>query len=89
MIFMEWDTMINGQVIELSRMENIMLNLIIENKEKVTTYQEICFRVFAKQMEKSEYDSIIHVMLSLRKKLKGVLDIFSIRGRGYCLYEYW
>lgn len=81
--------MISGQVIELSRLENIMLNLIIENKERVTTYQEICLYVFAKQMEKSEYESIIHTMVSLRKKLKGILDIFSIRGRGYCLYEHW
>ena len=81
--------MISGQVIDLSRLENIILNLLIKNKERVTTYQEICFHLFAKQMEKSEYDSIIHVMVSLRKKMKGVLDIFSIRGRGYCLYEYW
>lgn len=89
MIFILWNIMINGQIIELTRAENIILNLLIENKKIVTTYSELSLCLFAREINEYDYKNIIKVMERLRKKLKGILNIYTKQKVGYCLYEYW
>lgn len=79
----------NGQSVLLSKQENIILALLIENKKNITSYEEISICIYNQKLQGRNYYNIVRTVSRLRLKLKGLLNIYNRYEKGYCLYEYW
>ena len=75
--------------VELTKRENIILALLIENKMNITSYKQISIAIYNKKLQGRNYENIVRIVSRLRKKLKGLLNIYNKYKEGYCLYEYW
>jgi len=71
-----------SKIIDLTPKENKILKLLLQNKGKVVTHEQLCKLIYNdidyyfKQCMKNK----IH---GLRKKLEGEVDILTVRGIGY------
>lgn len=72
----------NNQTIELSLKETLLLELLIKNKNKITTKSLIEYTVYNdKEMTESAYKNLL---LRFRKKLS-FLDLKNVKDQGYIL----
>lgn len=71
--------------IDLSVMENRLLYLLNENKDKYVSLQDIATYVFRKQLNEYVYKSIRTLKYLLVKKLKNQIDIVASMNKGYKL----
>ena len=78
-----------GKIVLLSKQENIILALLIENKKNITSYKEISMAIYKQKLQGRNYENITRLLSRLRQKLKGLLNIYNKYKEGYCLYEYW
>ena len=78
-----------GKIILLSKQENIILGLLIENKKNITSYKEISIAIYNQNLQGRNYENIVRLVSRLRQKLKEFLNIYNKYKEGYCLYEYW
>jgi DNA-binding response OmpR family regulator len=73
----------NGYI-DLSPCENFMLKFLLENKNKVITYDDFCVYLYCKKRyviyDEYYFKSIIS---RLRRKLKGEVEIKTKHGIGY------
>lgn len=72
----------NGDVINLSRNDNIVLDLLIREKGKVVTFSMLEWALYH-QITNNAASNIRTIVKRLRQKINGVLDIKTKRGRGY------
>lgn len=77
-----------GQCIQLTKRENIILDLLVKNKKQITTYNEIMQVLYNRGIYENHIN-LIRIITRLRRKLKGLLNIYNKFEEGYCLYEYW
>ena len=77
-----------GQCIQLTKRENIILDLLVKNKKQITTYNEIMQVLYNRGIYENHIN-LIRIITRLRRKLKGLLNIYNKYEEGYCLYEYW
>lgn len=68
--------------IYLTVKENKILSMLIRNKGNVVTYEQLC-RLIYNDMDYYFKECIRNKVFYLRKKLKGELEILTIRGIGY------
>lgn len=71
-----------NKTIPLTIRENKILKILIENKGKVVTYQQLCKLIY-RETDYYIKQCILNKMFKLRKKLKGEVEILTIRGVGY------
>ena len=73
----------NHGVVELKVHENILLGLLIKNKHKITTFEEIADTIYGYKVDKHLKININLKISRLRKKLKREFKIFSKFNMGY------
>lgn len=73
----------NNDVIELTKHENIILRLLIENKGHIVTYEELIKNIYGCEIDRYLVTSISCMMARLRKKMKGEFVIWNRHGWGY------
>lgn len=73
----------DGKVIDLTEIQNELLNLLIENKNHLVTFEEIIKRTRFEEYKTFMRPSICVNICRLRKKCN--LHISIIYGMGYCL----
>lgn len=78
-----------GKIVLLSKQENIILALLIENKKNITSYKEISIAIYNQKLQGRNYENIVRLVSRLRRKLKELLNIYNKYKEGYCLYEHW
>lgn len=70
------------KIIDLTLKENKILSLLIQNKGKVVTHEQLCKLIY-NDMDYYLKECMINKVFGLRKKLKGEVEILTIRGVGY------
>lgn len=74
-----------NKIIHLTINENRLLDLLIQNKGKVATYEKICEILYNSKIDES-FKLGIYVFISrLRKKLKGEVEIIARCQFGYII----
>lgn len=68
------------KIIELSKKENELLKILIENKGSIVLIDEILFKLYK---NKSLVNALEQLIWRLRKKLKNEITIRTRRGFGY------
>ena len=75
---------IEGETIELSKMENIILEELLKNKNGVVKYEKLRELIYGDiEMDKCLLQNIHLRICRLKKKLKGELKTRTIIGLGY------
>ena len=75
---------IEGETIELSKMENIILEELLKNKNGVVKYEKLRELIYKDtEMDKCLLQNISSRICRLKKKLKGKLKTRTIIGLGY------
>lgn len=77
------------KIVLLTKRENIILALLIENKMNITSCKEISIAIYNQKLQGRNYKNIVSIVSRLRQKLKGLLNIYNKYKEGYCLYEHW
>lgn len=71
-----------NRIIDLTVKENKILSLLIHNKGKVVTYEQLCKLIY-NDMDYYLKQCMSNKVFKLRKKLKGEVEILTIREIGY------
>lgn len=71
------------KIIELTDLENRILNLLIKNKHTVVRHRQIMKRIYKSDEDKELMNTITSNIYRLRKKLKGEVNIKTRRNIGY------
>jgi DNA-binding response OmpR family regulator len=74
-----------NKIIELTRPENIILKLLMQNKGNLVTFEELVMTVYGELPDYSYTRCIVTHITRMNKKLKGELHIRNRRGIGYML----
>lgn len=70
-------------VIELTPIENKILAILIKNKGKITTYNELCREIYGYDADKYFYFCLSSAVSRLRWKLNDEIKIKTVRKIGY------
>lgn len=70
------------KIIDLTLKENKILSLLIRNKGRVITHEQLCKLIYG-GVDYYFIECIRNKMFFLRKKLKGEVEILNVRGVGY------
>ncbi len=73
---------LNNKKLQLTVLENKMLNILIENKGKVVTYDVISENVYSIKYDSSVKISISNLICRLRKK---GIEIHTVRAIGFMI----
>lgn len=76
-----------GKIISLTPTENLILQVLIRNKQRATTYKEILHEVWLMEYNKKTRLMLEQRISLLRYKLRKVLKITTIRTIGYNIRE--
>lgn len=72
-----------NQIYDLNKKENIILDLLLSNKNRVVTYKELIKKVFGLEEDKYLIANIRGRVRKLEHKLNGEINIKNIREVGY------
>lgn len=74
----------NNKKIELTVLENEILHILVQNKEKVVTYETMSKNVYNVKYDSSIKVAILNLISRLRKK---GINIINKRGFGFVICE--
>lgn len=77
----------NCGIIELTDIENRILNLLIKNKHTVVRYRQIMRKIYKSDEDKELMNTITSNVCRLRQKLRGEVKIKTRRNIGYWIDE--
>lgn len=79
--------LLEDKTIYLTPIENDMLEILYNNKGKVTTYQDIADKIYQIECNESLKGLIRKNMAMLRKKTREHINIRTVYGAGYIIEE--
>lgn len=74
-----------GKIIQLTKYQNEILKILIENKGHVVSHEKLCERVFFTYCDVIYKNILFQHICRLRKKLKGEVVIITHRQKGYMI----
>lgn len=78
---------VDGKRIDLTKIENKILQLLYVNKDKVVKYDEISEKVYEVPLDKYILNNLKKQMCLLKGKISKYITIQNIRGTGYLIED--
>ena len=76
---------INNKIIELTELENKTLDELIKNKGHITTYEQLCQRLYREPLDYQYRINIQTTIKRLRRKIESKIKIKIRSGYGYVI----
>lgn len=76
-----------GKIISLTPTENLIMQVLIKNKDKIVTSKELLYEVWLKEDNKANKRVLRTAIFRLKHKLQGYVKIMMIRNVGYVIRE--
>lgn len=77
----------NGREKQLTLNDCIIVKTLLNKKEKLCTYQELCSALYGYEIDEYALKSIKTAVCRVKAKVKGILRIKNIRERGFIAFE--
>lgn len=87
MIVEERRIITDDKTIYLSVIESKILSLLLKNKGKIVTYEKLIEEIYCDKFDDSYKRSATKNMSLLRKKIKEIIKIRTVTGKGYIIEE--
>ena len=80
-----WAYAVEDKIVPFGAKEGTLLLLLIENKNKIVTFEEISEKVFESKYDKFISNALKQMKKIIERKSKNTIKIYSKRQRGYML----
>lgn len=80
-----WAYAVEDKIVPFGAKEGTLLLLLIENKNKVVTFEEISEKVFESKYDKFIANALKQMKKIIERKTKNTIKIYSKHQRGYML----